>query len=476
MNNGMNNSNNKNNIVNNQAYTNPVGNINRQIPIENQTNPVNNGNRQMPAQNNINNSATMNNASMNNRQQIPLQNMQNRVENMSDMQKNQVPIQNRVNQVQRPVSSLNMQPQPPQQMNRIQSQVGNISTQNNGVRINNAAINYNVQTKDNNLGNNQIPKTNVSNNQQVIQEPIKNETPKEEKQNNPSNDREQIQAARSYKLNTEEEKKEEVIEEKKEEVIEEKKEEIIPPKKTKKKKNTLARFFFLIILILGAYIGYLTYNSNMTIKLLNSTCSPVSTLQDTKQLDLDSTLVKDLYNKVKTNIREDVAEIQLNNSLKLYLAYRQLSNDKFYESDCSDFDNGSMLPFSCDKATFVPKTFKVDSLKIEYKKLFGETATFTPQNIQIGRNCIGGYQYVSSREEYVQGTCTENITTTYRAQKELKEATSRQSTIILKEEVRYAASEGQILPEYLKNGTYVYVFKLDNNYNYAYIAKYLEQE
>lgn len=371
--------------------------------------------------------------------------------------------------------------------------VNNTNVVNNS-NIPNVLVNANVTTMPNNVNTSTVPNQNVSQvsaprlavtednsvnniNNNINTSTINNNTTNMNTTTNNTihSGKEQIQAARSYKLSPEDKPQEPV----KQEVKKEDNKEEIPTsiKKQKKKKNMLARFFFLVILMLGAYTAYSIYNYTNIIKQLNSSYSPVSTISEAKELDLNSTIVQDLYSKVKTNIREDIAETELNNSLKLYLAYRQIGISKFYESNCNSFNNAEMTPFTCNVSNnFLPLAFKVESLRIEYKKLFGETSTFLPENIQIGRNCIGGYQYIESRDEYVQGTCSEQITTTYKVEKTLKEATSKQSTITLKEDVKYAASEGQILPPNLKSGTYVYIFKLDNNYNYAYIAKYLEQE
>ena len=162
--------------------------------------------------------------------------------------------------------------------------------------------------------------------------------------------------------------------------------------------------------------------------------------------------------------------------MKLYLAYRQIPQGSLFKSTCASFDPSAMVPYTCNDIEFEPFVFKKEDLKIEYEKLFGEDSGFTYGNIQIGKSCIGGFEYIESRGEYVQGTCKESTTTTYRAKKELVKATSKQSTIYLRETVRYTSSEGQSLPSHLKNGTYVYVFKLDKNYNYNYVNKYLEEE
>lgn len=245
---------------------------------------------------------------------------------------------------------------------------------------------------------------------------------------------------------------------------------------TKPKKKHTGLIFFLFVVAGFCFFTYYTYTEHQKkIYELNEKCTPVSTTGDVKELSLDSTIVQDLYSKVYTTIKEDAAEPELNDSLKLYLAYRQIPNYKIYESNCNYFSDTAMPYYSCiNTNAYTPRAFKEETLKVEYKKLFGEDANFQNNNIQIGRKCIGGYQYIEKRGEYVEGYCEEEQSTTYRAEKELVKATSQESTIILYENVKYYGSEGQKLPEKLVSGTYIYTFKLDTNYNYVYKSKELK--
>ena len=120
-----------------------------------------------------------------------------------------------------------------------------------------------------------------------------------------------------------------------------------------------------------------------------------------------------------------------------------------------------MTPYICPNSNFNPKAFKADLLKIEYETLFGENKNFKYQNIQLGGNCIVGYEYIEKTNEYKEGYCQALYTTTFRVSKELIKATTNDTEIILKEEVKYSSNEGNTLPEKLKNGTYVHKFKLD---------------
>lgn len=248
-----------------------------------------------------------------------------------------------------------------------------------------------------------------------------------------------------------------------------------PPKK---KKNGLARFFFLIIVIMGGVIGYMWYTHQLEVARLNYECTPVSTTGDVKKLELDSTIVLDLYSKVKTTLKDDLALFELNDQMKVYLAFRQIPESKFYESNCNLFSSTAMEPYVCNEGSGnVPLAFKEDDLKLELKKLFGERTNIPLSNVQIGHNtCIGGYQYIAERGEFVQGECTNQTATSFKMDKKLIKAESKESTIMLYEEVKYYNAEGINLPENLKSGVYIYTFKLDTNYNYAYISKVLQEK
>ena len=241
-----------------------------------------------------------------------------------------------------------------------------------------------------------------------------------------------------------------------------------------KKKHT-GLILYLLTVAGFCFFTYYTYDLHQKqITKLKAEFSPVSTTGDIKELPLDSTIVQDLYSKVATNIKEDVAETELNESLKMYLAYRQIPNDKIYESNCNQFNDTAMPSYICQENNeFTPTAFKEETLKIAYKKLFGENSNFENNNIQLNKKCIGGYQYIPSRGEYVQGYCGQVPTVTYQVTKNLFKATSQESTIILYEKVKYLGSEGQKLPDNLISGTYKYTFKLDSNYNYTYISKEL---
>ncbi len=250
-------------------------------------------------------------------------------------------------------------------------------------------------------------------------------------------------------------------------------EEAKPKKeKVKKKPNHLANFFLVIIVLLIAGFVYMMNMNKQQIAMLNEKCTPVSTTKDEKELDLNSNIVKYLYSLVETSLREDLGETELNDSLKLYLAYRQLSHTDIYDSHCKGFIQAGMEPFTCvDSSFYTPKVFKVSDLEVVYKNLFGFDAEMPKANIKLGKSCVGGFQYIESRGEYVQGACDNKTAVMYRVDKELTSAYSKESTIVLRERVKYYGTEGMSLPDRLKSGIYEYTFKLDMNYNYTLISK-----
>ena len=262
--------------------------------------------------------------------------------------------------------------------------------------------------------------------------------------------------------------------------------EVAPAKpdngKKKKKKNpnggvsSLSVLLFLVVVGLGVYIFYSNslYKSNLA--HLEYNCTPVSSYQEDKQLDLNSTIVVELYNKVKTSIREDYAQPDFNDTMKLYLAFRQIPEHKFYSSNCNMFKDTTMEPYKCDGRLFTPKAFKAEDLEHEIKVLFGEETNIPLANIKLQNNCIGGYAYIPERGEFVEGKCDVNTATSFKADKKLKEAWTNRNTVTLVEEVKYIESEKMKLPDYLKSGTYYYTFRLDMNYNYVLISKTYESK
>lgn len=239
-----------------------------------------------------------------------------------------------------------------------------------------------------------------------------------------------------------------------------------------RKKSKLIPILIIIILGLVGYLIYTTKNYQNMITKMKYNCTPVTSYKEEKELDLDSTIVKDLYAKVYTNIKEDIAQPEWNDTMKLYLAYRQLSDHDKYESNCNMFNPSSMEPYTCvDSNNFTPKAFKSEKLELEWKKLFGEETPITLGNIKLDYACIGGYEYIPERGEYVEGYCDVQKATSFKMEKKLIKATTYRNTIILTENVKYHPGENMDLPEYLKSGEYIYTFRLDMNYNYVLISK-----
>lgn len=257
-------------------------------------------------------------------------------------------------------------------------------------------------------------------------------------------------------------------------IVEEKKEDVTSSSEVvvKKKKSLFPVILIFIIIGLIFYIVYSTTTFNATVSSLRYNCTPINSSKEETKLDLNSTLVKDLYSKVYTNIREDLAQPDFNDNMKRYLAFRQISSYKMYDTNCNLYNPQGMEPYKCEVSTkFVPKGFREEDFVIEYKKLFGEETEFELKNIKLENSCIGGYQYIPDRHEFVQGYCEKQTASSFKVTKTLKDATTTRNTIILVEDVKYKSNEKLSLPEYLKSGTYYYTFRLDMNFNYVLVSK-----
>lgn len=231
-------------------------------------------------------------------------------------------------------------------------------------------------------------------------------------------------------------------------------------------------FPFIIIVILIGVIIYLVLSNNRSIQELRFECSPISSSSTEKKIDINSTIVQDLYNKVKTNIREDIAQPEWNDKMRIYLAYRQITENNKYDSNCNLFDSNKMEPYTCfQSSTFSPLAFTADTLRHEWKMLYGEDTEMPLINVKLENSCIGGYEYIPKRDEYVQGYCEYQAAPLIKVNKKLVEASVIRNTLILKEEVRYIENEKINLPSYLVSGDYYYTFKLDMNYNYVFVSK-----
>ena len=239
-----------------------------------------------------------------------------------------------------------------------------------------------------------------------------------------------------------------------------------------KKKSKIVPLLFLIILGLGGYLLYITKDYHNKLETMKYNCTPVTSYKDEKELDINSTLVQDLYNKVHTSIREDVAQPVWDDNMKRYLAYRQISEYDKYESNCNLYDPAGMEPYTCvESSTYMPRAFKASLLELELKKLFVEDTLIPLGNIKLSNACVGGYEYIAERGEFVEGVCDTQTATSFKVDKQLSKAVSYRNTIILTENVKYHANEKMNLPDYLKSGEYIYTFRLDMNYNYVLIDK-----
>ena len=261
--------------------------------------------------------------------------------------------------------------------------------------------------------------------------------------------------------------------------VEETEEERLARKEKRRKKRKISVIFILIIIIilLGGALFFVKTTSDRTIDELRYTCSPLEESKGETNLDVNSTLVQSLYSKVVTSVREDLAQPKWNDTMKIYLAYRQIPEYDIFETNCNGFDKLKMEPYTCEKSsTFTPKGFKRSTLELKWKELFGEMTEMPKINIKLDNACVGGFEYIPSRDEYVQGTCKMNTSGAYKVVKNLTEAKYSNNMIVLTEEVNYSGQENMVLPDYLKSGKYYYTFRLDMNYNYVLVSKEYEEK
>lgn len=245
----------------------------------------------------------------------------------------------------------------------------------------------------------------------------------------------------------------------------------VQPIAIKKVRNKAIPFLLLALLLFGGAALYQYRENQKLVNYYTNEYSPIASKKETV-LELDDPLVRRLYNMVETTGGEDYANPNFDTNLKRYLAYKYLSNRLLnYKSNCNNFDSNKMMYYSCNDDEYTPTSFKVEDLEVAFTTLFGDNHEINHDNIQLGNECIGGFEYIPERGEYVQGKCTRNSANLVNVDKKLTGAKSTESHIYLEEEVRYYPTDNNQIPKYLNNGKYKYTFKLDRHYNYVYVNR-----
>ena len=242
------------------------------------------------------------------------------------------------------------------------------------------------------------------------------------------------------------------------------------PVKAKKRIN-LTPFLLIIIVALIGELIYINNDKTNVINELKHQNIVINTDDQKEDLDKNSTIIQDLYSKVVTTVKEDLANQNLDDEMRRYLAFRQINTNMFYDSNCNLFDQNKIFNYTCNQKSFKPNAFKEEALQLEIKKLFGENSKIENGNIQLGRQCIGGYEYIAERGEYVEGQCIENNAVTINVKKNIVATYRINDEIFIEEETKYISGNKGDIPSTLKDGIYTYRFKLDTNLNYAYISK-----
>ena len=260
-------------------------------------------------------------------------------------------------------------------------------------------------------------------------------------------------------------------------VVQNNQNQVVQQPVVKPKKKSHGGIIFLIFLILVLAGGcYYFYDQNLKTKAYyENKYSPVNSDKEA-ELELNSTIVVDLYNKFKTSVKEDFFAVDFNsNDMKLYMALRNVSYKDYLDSNCNMFDDNEMQYFTCPKTDFIPTAVDEEIVLEELKVLYGDNNNVQLKDVQLGKSCYGGYQYIKGRKQFVQGYCNGSNVCLIDAEKELTKAVSNNSELKLYEKVRYFSTSTTV-PNYLKTGTYIYNFRLDNNYNYVLVSKDYSEE
>ena len=147
--------------------------------------------------------------------------------------------------------------------------------------------------------------------------------------------------------------------------------------------------------------------------------------------------------------------------MKLYLALRNVSYKDYLDSNCNMFDDNDMQYFTCPKKDFKPSAIDQEIVLEELKILYGDNNNVQLKDVQLGKSCLGGFQYITGRKQFVQGYCSGSTVSLIDAEKELTKAISNNQELKLYEKVRYFSTSTTV-PNYLKTGTYIYNFRLDS--------------
>ena len=176
------------------------------------------------------------------------------------------------------------------------------------------------------------------------------------------------------------------------------------------------------------------------------------------ELSVKNKEVTDLYDKVKLNKDEDERFSKFNNKSKLYLAYRNISKDKYIKSTCSLFSEVKLKKsdalYKCisdEKNSFTKK-----QLEDEYYKLFGNKDV-DHQTIIMNDKVL---KYIKSSNIYIIGEYMGGKDNIIEVKKELSKAYRENNTLYILEKVIYLNKEtgSKITSDTYTSGTYKYTF------------------
>lgn len=236
----------------------------------------------------------------------------------------------------------------------------------------------------------------------------------------------------------------------------------------------------VLVFVVIALAGYIVYDKMMkddttTIEKesVNNSIKEENSGQQ-KNLSVDSFLVQNLYRKVTTNKgEEETSGYQLDDMMKLYLAYRQVPRSNFFQTNCDGYQGTKA--YACNPQMGIPYGVNASSIQEQVKELFGENVVIPNQSITRSTfNVLGVYvEYIPSRDIYLIGSNVGGGTDDVSLTKTLTSAYIKDAILYLEEDVNYTQStiSSEASNYYTKyNGKYRYQFKMEDG-RYIYINK-----
>ena len=271
--------------------------------------------------------------------------------------------------------------------------------------------------------------------------------------------------------------------------------------KTNKILVVLVVIFFLTTLVSLGYICYEKYfntNSNS-----NTNTNENNNLTDNKEeeLDINSRLVKSLYNKVVLDDNssnkyfmyannDNYTVSKASEESKLTLAYFNLKNNNLSSVSISNLPETTVVPGYSYSSYGMPyhtlnkgdvgglgdnyvSFFSYDDLLLAYKDLFGNDATFSKNTpIRTDNYSVLYYIYNNTLDGYVPYITEGGGTSSFNYNSEITKALKTNNQILIYERVNTVPLNSNTTTN--ESSTYIYTFNIDNDGMYSFVSRVKE--